>query len=205
MSWRWLGVGCASAVLCGLTMGCERKPAEPPAPPNDLVRVLALTGTVTLDGRALTADYEGRGGGLLKAEDGAMVTVKIGPDTVWGVIGPAEVRLEATPKRRGVSLIAGRIKSAFGQAVSDVTLRVGAAVAGGRGIVMYAEQTSATPDYICVCEGKAEIRHDAGGFARVHAQHHDQPLRVMPKGYMPQPMIGHRDKDVDEIKSMLAR
>lgn len=134
-----------------------------------------------------------------------MVTVKIGPDTVWGVAGPAEVRLEATPKRRDVSLIAGRITSAFRQGVSDVTLRVGSAVAGVRGTVMYAEQTSATPDYLCVCEGKVEIRHDAGGFARVHSQHHDQPLRVMPQGFMPQPMIGHDDKGVREIKSMLAR
>ena len=52
---------------------------------------------------------------------------------------------------------------------------------------------------------KVELRHDHGGFARVNSQGHDQPLRVMPQGFMPQPIRGHGDADVRQLKALLAR
>ncbi len=192
------------ALMVALALfGCERTPpGPPPPPPQNQVRVLEITGEVTLDGAPLEIDYKGQGGGVVRAPAGAQVALKVGPDTVWRIIGPAEVRLDATPTRRHAELVAGRLGAAFRPGVTDVTMRIGAGI---RGTVLYAEQTTAVPDYACVCEGKVELRHDHGGFARVNSQGHDQPLRVMPQGFLPQPVRGHGDAEVRLLKALLAR
>lgn len=200
----WLGMS-AALVIVGAA-GCDRTPpGPPPPPPADRLRVLDLVGEATLDGTRLTAEFVGTGGGLLRAAEGARLDLKVGDDTVWQILGPAEVRMEATPRRRHAELVAGRLGAAFRSGVTDVTMRVGAAVAGIRGTVMYAQRTSDVPDYTCVCEGRVEFRHDHGGFARVNSRGHDQPLRVMPQGFMPQPILGHGDADVAKLKALLAR
>lgn len=191
--------GCGVLVL---QAACTRAPEAPPPPPRG-IQVLAVEGRAVVDGAPLAVGQVLDWGRAVSLATESRVDLRGDDDMALRIWGPARVGLTRHPVAGPqVELHEGRVISVFDEGVTS-SVRYGLATLHTRGGVLYASHTSEVPNYMCTCRGRVHAEHAHGLRARVSARDHDQPFRVMERGFEPAPMLGHSDQDVRDVLRLL--
>lgn len=111
----------------------------------------------------------------------------------------------------GMRILSGRLLTVFGRREKPHTITTSTATIGVRGTGIYVESESER-SYICTCYGSTRITAaaDTGVSLDVVAEHHDNPVYVLPTAadgqlIVPGPFINHTDTELALIEALVGR
>lgn len=194
-------VGVLASVLLLTQTGRVGAQGQRPAPTAAEARVLSVEGTFQVNGKPAAA------GALLRKKDrlttGANSRAFIGfPDgSVIRLNANSKLDLSEVGPRTRLQLKAGSALNAVGRG-ADYSVVTPRAVAAVRGTVFFVQAHPEGPGYVCVCEGKLELRIRTCTFSarlRVNTEGH-HPMTIKRDEIVPDMVSNHSDQEIAQLK-----
>lgn len=161
--------------------------------------VKLLRGKATLDGKELHEGDAVNAGEVVGTGERSMVRILL-ESGVAMQIGPAsEVRLEEEKKIPVADLLRGELLSSIRKGSGELKYRVRSKSVsmGVRGTTFFVKTSSRGRTFLCVCEGKVEVKWKGGEQVLV-SKHHDAPEMIVEDQAKPEAAaMGHEHSDED--------
>lgn len=164
-----------------------------------------LAGDVRVDGKKAALGMKIPRGATVETGEASIAEVRYGRETGLRIREKSRVRIDRPGAAYRILLAHGALLSIVKHR-ADFEVQTPVTTAGVRGTFFFVQVPDDTTAYICVCNGRVELRDGEKVLRRVSAAHHEAcGLRGRPGGVAlaPAGMVNHTDTEIFEQRFRL--